>query len=498
MMASRVALVAALALSNCVRADVPAFVGFGGGGLGAHRVPRRASGLAPSGGSVTMSQDYLAGFEQPGAPWTPPAGYDPLHPRRAQGGAGSAGPAAEAAAAKKWTEPAGYSPASGSRGPALSLPREEGVKETEDRRRQIVCEIASKVEQIQQPGLGQYEILELNGLIVGLVGERVRLEARIIELGGPDYSQAKDRVVDIVRKVPADTAAAPTSPHGAQASKRWAPPEGYIPARGMSVEDAPAPAVTLEAAPSLMPAERKTWTAPMGYTPAARPAAQGLEAQQSTDSDTSEMLKPPATLAPPVHDQAPAPKKWTAPMGYVPKREASSAGASAGADDAAASSAATEIIAHVAPAPRPAKPWTAPLGYVPRSQKQSDAGVFAAGAAPVAATAAAAPAPASRLDQDGAHLAVSVDEARLADDEATLQSDAPLALPTKWKPPVGYLPRSSVLQSLAPPAAEPVSSAPSALPAPSAEPMPATPPAPSLRGIKGGDYKMVPEIWPYG
>ncbi len=86
MMASRVALVAALALSNCVRADVPAFVGFGGGGLGVHpRAPRRAGGLAPSGGSVTMSQDYLAGFEQPGTPWTPPAGDNPLRPRRAHG-----------------------------------------------------------------------------------------------------------------------------------------------------------------------------------------------------------------------------------------------------------------------------------------------------------------------------------------------------------------------------------------------------------------------------
>jgi hypothetical protein len=63
---------------------------------------------------------------------------------------------------------------------------DDGVVEAEARRhRWLLSEIASKVAEIQQPGLSDYKILELDGLIIELVCERVRVERRIIELGGP-------------------------------------------------------------------------------------------------------------------------------------------------------------------------------------------------------------------------------------------------------------------------------------------------------------------------
>jgi len=74
----------------------------------------------------------------------------------------------------------------------------EGVEGGEARRRWLLGEIAGKVAEIQQPGLNDYKILELDGLIIGLVGERLRVERRIIDLGGPfDYSQAKDRIEEV-------------------------------------------------------------------------------------------------------------------------------------------------------------------------------------------------------------------------------------------------------------------------------------------------------------
>lgn len=149
----------ALALSNCVRADVPAFAGFRGQGLGAlPGAQRRGVG----GGSVTMAQDW------PGMSWSPSVGYDPRRPARTQGVAG----AAEVDGATKYAPTSGCVPSS-------------CVAEAEARRRWLLGEIAGKVAEIQQTGLNDYKILELNGLIIGLVEERVRVERRIIELGGP-------------------------------------------------------------------------------------------------------------------------------------------------------------------------------------------------------------------------------------------------------------------------------------------------------------------------
>ena len=84
---------------------------------------------------------------------------------------------------------------------------DDGVEGAEARRRWLLGKIAGKVAEIQQPGLNDYTILELDGLIIELVGERLRVERRIIELGGPDYSQAKDSIEEVEeRKI--DTPAA--------------------------------------------------------------------------------------------------------------------------------------------------------------------------------------------------------------------------------------------------------------------------------------------------
>jgi len=354
------ALMSALALSNCVRADVPAFAGFRGQGLGAlPGAQRRGVG----GGSVTMAQDW------PGMSWSPSVGYDPRRPARTQGVAG----AAEVAGATKYAPTSGCVPSS-------------CVAEAEARRRWLLGEIAGKVAEIQQTGLNDYKILELNGLIIGLVEERVRVERRIIELGGPDYSQAKDRIVDVVSTEPAVATAAPPC---AQASKRWTAPEGYSPSSRRIVEDAPEPAGNSVTDPSFA-AER--WTE--GYKPNAQrteddasifPLPQlhvehtPIMAQSSEPTTAANMQAPSDTLAPAVSTP---PKKWRTAMGYVPRRAASSA------HDADATSIFQKGIfapensifapENFTPAPRAVKRWTAPVGYAPNVQNNNPVGMTAA------------------------------------------------------------------------------------------------------------------------
>jgi hypothetical protein len=373
---ARLALIAALALSNCVRADVPAFAGFRGKGLGAlPGAQRRGAG----GGSVTMAQDYPASFGRPGVSWSPAVGYEPKRPARTQGVAGAAGPAAEVAGATK------YAPTSGS---VPSAPREDGVQEAEARRQWLLGEIAGKVAEIQQPGLNDYKVLELNGLIIGLVEERVRVERRIIELGGNDYSQAKDRIVDIVSTEPAVATAAPPC---AQARKRWTVPEGYSPSRRRIVEDvAPEPARNSVTDPSFAQAER--WK--IGYTPNAQrkedeasiiPSPQvhvehtPIMAQSNELKMAADMQARRDTIAPAVSTP---PKKWRTAMGYVPRRVESSA------KDADATSISQKGIfapensifapENFTPAPRAVKRSTAPVGYVPNVQNNNPAGMSAA------------------------------------------------------------------------------------------------------------------------
>uniref|UniRef100_A0A8U8AT02 Pre-mRNA-splicing factor ISY1 homolog n=1 Tax=Geospiza parvula TaxID=87175 RepID=A0A8U8AT02_GEOPR len=56
-------------------------------------------------------------------------------------------------------------------------------------RRQIIGEISKKVAQIQNAGLGEFRIRDLNNEINKLLREKGHWEYRIKELGGPDYAR---------------------------------------------------------------------------------------------------------------------------------------------------------------------------------------------------------------------------------------------------------------------------------------------------------------------
>uniref|UniRef100_A0A7M4FQX7 Pre-mRNA-splicing factor ISY1 homolog n=1 Tax=Crocodylus porosus TaxID=8502 RepID=A0A7M4FQX7_CROPO len=58
-------------------------------------------------------------------------------------------------------------------------------------RRQIIGEISKKVAQIQNAGLGEFRIRDLNDEINKLLREKGHWEVRIKELGGPDYATLK-------------------------------------------------------------------------------------------------------------------------------------------------------------------------------------------------------------------------------------------------------------------------------------------------------------------
>lgn len=55
-------------------------------------------------------------------------------------------------------------------------------------RRQIISEVSKKVAQIQNAGLGEFRIRDLNDEINKLLREKRHWEVRIKELGGPDYA----------------------------------------------------------------------------------------------------------------------------------------------------------------------------------------------------------------------------------------------------------------------------------------------------------------------
>lgn len=61
---------------------------------------------------------------------------------------------------------------------------------------QIIREIAKKVAQIQNAGLGEFRIRDLNDEINKLLREKRHWEAQIKELGGPDYSRVGPRMLD--------------------------------------------------------------------------------------------------------------------------------------------------------------------------------------------------------------------------------------------------------------------------------------------------------------
>lgn len=71
----------------------------------------------------------------------------------------------------------------------------EDLKEAEKWRIQIIREISKKVSQIQNAGLGEFRIRDLNDEINKLLREKGHWEARVIELGGKDLRK-RSRMLD--------------------------------------------------------------------------------------------------------------------------------------------------------------------------------------------------------------------------------------------------------------------------------------------------------------
>lgn len=63
-------------------------------------------------------------------------------------------------------------------------------------RQQVLREIGKKVMDIQNAGLGEYRLRDLNDEINKLIREKGHWEARILELGGPDYAKSAPKITD--------------------------------------------------------------------------------------------------------------------------------------------------------------------------------------------------------------------------------------------------------------------------------------------------------------
>lgn len=70
------------------------------------------------------------------------------------------------------------------------------LKECERWRREILREISKKVTQIQNAGLGEYRIRDLNDEINKLLREKYHWEVQIFNLGGPNYRRVGPRYLD--------------------------------------------------------------------------------------------------------------------------------------------------------------------------------------------------------------------------------------------------------------------------------------------------------------
>lgn len=64
-------------------------------------------------------------------------------------------------------------------------------------RQQIMREIGRKVEEIQNEGLGEHRLRDLNDEINKLLREKFHWERRIIELGGPNYMRHSAKMTDL-------------------------------------------------------------------------------------------------------------------------------------------------------------------------------------------------------------------------------------------------------------------------------------------------------------
>lgn len=70
------------------------------------------------------------------------------------------------------------------------------LNEADKWRQQILREIGKKVMEIQNAGLGEHRIRDLNDEINRLIREKGHWERRIVELGGPDYAKSAAKVTD--------------------------------------------------------------------------------------------------------------------------------------------------------------------------------------------------------------------------------------------------------------------------------------------------------------
>jgi pre-mRNA-splicing factor ISY1 len=70
------------------------------------------------------------------------------------------------------------------------------LNEADKWRQQILREVGKKVMDIQNAGLGEHRIRDLNDEINKLIREKSHWERRIVELGGPDYARTAPKVTD--------------------------------------------------------------------------------------------------------------------------------------------------------------------------------------------------------------------------------------------------------------------------------------------------------------
>ncbi|WMV31031.1 hypothetical protein MTR67_024416 [Solanum verrucosum] len=71
------------------------------------------------------------------------------------------------------------------------------LAEADKWRQQIMREIGRKVTEIQNEGLGEHRLRDLNDEINKLIREKVHWERRIIELGGPNYTKYSAKMTDL-------------------------------------------------------------------------------------------------------------------------------------------------------------------------------------------------------------------------------------------------------------------------------------------------------------
>ncbi|WAR26160.1 ISY1-like protein [Mya arenaria] len=72
----------------------------------------------------------------------------------------------------------------------------DDVKKAEKFRRQIIGEVSKKVAQIQNAGLGEFKLRDINDEINKLLREKGHWEDRIKELDGPDYRKIGPKMMD--------------------------------------------------------------------------------------------------------------------------------------------------------------------------------------------------------------------------------------------------------------------------------------------------------------